>query len=722
MKEKLLEVFYSKSYSPKNIEELATFLEIQDQDRPQLEKALTELLDEYEILLSRKKRYILPRDVHIYKGTISIRNPEYGFINSPDFERDFYVSKAEMHGAMDKDYVVFSILNEYNDNSNFKQEARVIDILQRNLKFLVGELYQKKNRFYLKTSMYFGNVKIIGVEDHYREGDIVKAEIVDYDRDPIEAKIIDRIGFRNDIGVDVLEIASTYNFSVNFTKETIAEVEGLNRDIEAEILKRRKPSLDMIITIDGDDAKDLDDAVGIRKLENGNFLLGVYIADVSYFVKENGSIDQEAYERGTSVYLVDRVIPMLPPALSNDLCSLNPDTSKLVLACEMEIDPSGNLINSEIFPSVIKTSYRMTYKNVNRILNNDKEIIEKYSDLKNDVLLMKELKDILNEMREERGALDFDVIESKVIVDLEGKPIEVRQIARGESERIIEEFMLFANETVASTIFHLDLPFIYRIHEEPNQLKLDSFKELASILGYHSLKKKVNSKQLQDFLKSIKEEDDFLKTLLLRSMAKAIYNERNVGHYGLASTCYTHFTSPIRRYPDLIVHRLLRKYLFENKIDPSEFSALTRKIADIAEQASKKERDAIECEYQVDDMKKAEYMANYIGERYEGTISSVTKFGMFISLHNTVEGLVHINKMRGRYLHDPKTMSLIGINGKIYRLGDKVEVEVTKADKKTREIDFSLVYNNSEQRTKTKPIRQKRERGKYGESKRRRKK
>ena len=320
-----------------------------------------------------------------------------------------------MHGAMDKDYVVFSILNEYNDNSNFKQEARVIDILQRNLKFLVGELYQKKNRFYLKTSMYFGNVKIIGVEDHYREGDIVKAEIVDYDRDPIEAKIIDRIGFRNDIGVDVLEIASTYNFSVNFTKETIAEVEGLNRDIEAEILKRRKPSLDMIITIDGDDAKDLDDAVGIRKLENGNFLLGVYIADVSYFVKENGAIDQEAYERGTSVYLVDRVIPMLPPALSNDLCSLNPDTSKLVLACEMEIDPSGNLINSEIFPSVIKTSYRMTYKNVNRILNNDKEIIEKYSDLKNDVFLMKELKDILNEMREERG-IGFCVIENKVIV------------------------------------------------------------------------------------------------------------------------------------------------------------------------------------------------------------------------------------------------------------------------------------------------------------------
>lgn len=724
MKEKLLEIFNSKDYQPKNFQELSNLLHLESEQILELEKALNQLLDEYEILLSRKKRYILPRDVHIHKGTISIRNPEFGFITCPDFSRDFYVSKTEMNGAMDKDYVVFSIIGEYNDNSEFKQEARVIDILQRNLKLLVGEIHQKKNRYYLSTTMYTGIVKLVGVED-YREGDIVKAEIIDYDRDPIEAKVIEKIGFKNDIGIDVLEIASTFNFPIKFAPQTMAAVKQLSRDIEAEAASRRKPSLAKIITIDGEDAKDLDDAVSVRKLDNGNYLLGVYIADVSYYVTENDAIDQEAYERGTSVYLVDRVIPMLPQALSNDLCSLNPNTTKLVLACEMEINQNGTVINSEIFPSAIKTAYRMTYTNVNKILNKDPEQTEKYQDIVANIFLMRELQGVLNKMRQERGALDFDVVEGKVIVNQQGVPIEIRKIVRGESERIIEEFMLIANETVASTIYHLDLPFIYRIHEEPNTQKLEGFKDLAATLGY-AMKRKVNSRQLQDFLASVREEDGFLKTILLRTMAKAIYNERNVGHYGLASSCYTHFTSPIRRYPDLIVHRLLRKYLFNHDLNPNEFRALTQKIADIAEQSSKKERDAVECEYQVDDMKKAEYMANYIGERFEGVISSVTKFGMFVSLENTVEGLVHISNMRGRYLFDSKTMSLIGINGKVYRLGDKVQVEVVKADKKMREIDFVLVYNDSDEKrtekAKIKPVRKKHERGKHGENKRRRKK
>ncbi|NLD26958.1 MAG: ribonuclease R [Acholeplasmataceae bacterium] len=722
MKEKLLEIFNSKNYQPKNFQELSELLYLEPEQISELEKVLNQLLDEYEILLSRKKRYILPRDVHIHKGYISIKNPDFGFITCPDFPRDFYVSKTEMNGAMDKDYVVFSIISDYNGNSDFKQEARVIDILQRNIKVLVGEIYQKKNRHYLSTTMYTGNVRIVGV-DECREGDIVKAEIIDYDRDPIEAKIIERIGFKNDIGIDVLEIASTFNFPVKFTSQTMEAVKQLNRDIEAESASRRKPSLTKIITIDGEDAKDLDDAVSIKKLDNGNYLLGVYIADVSYYVKENSAIDQEAYERGTSVYLVDRVIPMLPQALSNDLCSLNPNTTKLVLACEMEINQAGEVINSEIFPSAIRTTYRMTYTNVNKILNKDPEQTEKYQDIIANIFLMRELQGILNKMRQERGALDFDVDEGKVIVDQQGVPVEIQKVVRGESERIIEEFMLIANETVASTIYHLDLPFIYRIHEEPNTVKLEGFKDLASMLGY-TMKRKVNSRQLQDFLASLREEDSFLKTILLRTMAKAIYNERNVGHYGLASTCYTHFTSPIRRYPDLIVHRLLRKYLFDHDINPDILPGLLKRIADIAEQSSKKERDAIECEYQVDDMKKAEYMANYIGERFEGIISSVTKFGMFVSLENTVEGLVHISKMPGRYLFDSKTMSLIGINGKVYRLGDKVQVEVIKADKKMREIDFALVYNDSiqKEKAKIKPAQKKHERGKYGEGKRRRQK
>jgi ribonuclease R len=335
-------------------------------------------------------------------------------------------------------------------------------------------------------------------------------------------------------------------------------------------------------------------------------------------------------------------------------------------------------------------------------------------------------------MREKRGAIDFDVDEGKVIVDEKGTPIEIKLMIRGESEKVIEEFMLKANETVASTINHLELPFIYRIHDTPNVIKLNNFKDLSRSLGYQTWKKKVNSKQLQVFLEQVKEEDNYLKTFLLRSMAKAIYSESNIGHYGLGSSCYTHFTSPIRRYPDLIVHRLLRKYLFDKNINSDEFLGLTARIADIAEQSSKKERDAIDCEYQVDDMKKAEYMNSFIGEKYEGIISSVTKFGFFVSLPNTVDGLVHVSNLPGRFNFDPKTMALYGPGTKKYKLGDKVEIEVATADKKSRKIDFKVISKNEEKTVDAvkysgnESALPTRNRGgkvsRYGESKRRRKK
>lgn len=733
MKEKLLEIFESSNYQPKNLEELYTALNLEENQKEDLQKALDELLDEYEIFLSRKNRYILPKDAHIFKGTISIKNPDYGFISSSEFIKDFYVSKKDFNGALDKDYVVFSVNNMYNEEDDLNHEARVIDILERNLKFVVGELKIKKGRFYIDVeNERLNKIRIIGNDD-YKEGDIVKAEVVDYKKDPIEAKIIEKIGFKNDIGIDIVEIAAAFNFPIKFDDKTLDELKGINEDISLEIKDRRKPTLENIITIDGDDAKDLDDAVAIKKLENGNYLLGVYIADVSYYVKEDGAIDQEALSRGTSVYLVNRVIPMLPQLLSNNLCSLNPNTDKLVIACEIEINNNGEVVNSDIFPSYIKTKHRMTYNNVNKMLDKDQEVIDKYNDIYQDILVMLELKEILNKMRQDRGALDFDVDESKIIVDEEGKPIDIKLIVRGESERIIEEFMLIANETVASTIFHLDLPFIYRVHDVPNQMKIESFKNLSKNLGYKSFKQKVNSKQLQDLLASIKEEDNFLKTLLLRSMAKAIYSEKNIGHYGLGSSCYTHFTSPIRRYPDLIVHRLLRKYLFNHEINNDDFLLLNNKIANIASQSSKKERDAIECEYQVEDMKKAEFMHDFIGERYEGIISSVNRFGLFVTLPNTVEGLVHISQLKGRYIYDPKSMTLLSVTGNNYRMGDRVTIEVTNSDKKKREIDFKIVYNSSEERSTeeskedrkdkiTRPEKRSNKVKRNGEGKRRRKK
>ncbi|MDD3382727.1 MAG: ribonuclease R, partial [Bacilli bacterium] len=459
---------------------------------------------------------------------------------------------------------------------------------------------------------------------------------------------------------------------------------------------RKAPSDDEIFTIDGASAKDLDDAVGIKKLESDNTLLGVYIADVSYYVKENGFTDLEALNRGTSVYPVDRVIPMLPEKLSNDLCSLNPNTNKLVMACEMEIDNRGEVVRSEIFPSYIKTLHRLTYEEINRLLDGDKGVISKYKDIVEDLLQMEELAALLNEMRNWRGAIDFDLDEAKIILDKSGEVKDIVPDIRGISERIIEEFMLIANETVASTIKHMELPFIYRVHEQPNFEKLRSFALVVRDLGYSFKTKnnKVYPKELQKLLENIDEENVGLKNLVLRMMAKARYSHENIGHFGLASEIYTHFTSPIRRYPDLLVHRLLRRYLVEH--DVLELDNLGKKISDIAMQSSKKEREADELEYEVTDMLKAEYMEKYIGEKFSGVVSSITSFGMFVTIKRTIEGFVSFSSMTDDYYkYNPVNMTLEGRRNKVYKIGDKVEVMVTRASKKEREIDFKIINRGS---------------------------
>lgn len=729
MKNRLLEYFNNDRYQPQNFEELCESLSLSDDEIIQAKKVLKDFVDEYEIFLSRKNRYILPKDANIYKGVISIKNPDYGFITSPYFSSDLYVHRNGMNGAFDQDVVVFSIVHPYHNyqGEDLKQEAKVIDIIKRSLKIIVGELKEKDGYFYLDVeNTQFNRINIID-NDECAVGDIVKAEIVNYSKKPIEAKIKEKVGFKNDIGIDISLIAAKYDFPKEFPKDVLDEVNNINIDIEFESRRRTMPTLENIFTIDGDDAKDLDDAVGIKQLSNGNYLLGVYIADVSYYVTESSKTDLEAFDRGTSVYLINRVIPMLPVRLSNDLCSLNPNTKKLAIGLEMEINEFGEVVESNLFETVIETKYRMTYNNVNKILAGDEELIKKYGLIYEDIMAMARLQEILFKMRVLRGALDFDVAESKIIVDDEGKVKDIELIVRGHSERIIEEFMLIANETVAENIFHLELPFIYRVHDAPSKLKLENFRNVSKGLGYKTLKQKINSKQLQEFLYNLKEEDDYLKTLLLRSMAKAIYSEVNIGHYGLGSTCYTHFTSPIRRYPDLIVHRMIRKYIFNHDINADEFLGLTNKIADIANQASKKERDAIECEYEVNDMKKAEYMANFVGEKFEGIISSVNRFGIFVRLSNTVEGLVHSSKLKGRFLYDAKTMSLVSVNGGVYKLGDKVVVEVEKSDKNKREIDFKIITppkvdRKNKKKEKNQTLLKKTRRLNNGENKRRRKK
>lgn len=701
IKEEILKIINDPKAQPLTSEEVRAHL---SEDSENLDSILKEMVSSDEITMNKKKtRYMSLASVGIYKGVILIRNDNYGFIKAENFDFDFYVSKYDFYNAMDKDEVLFTIIKTSTASSN--SEAKVVKILSRNLKYAVGEVKLKKDRYYLeletsdiKKKIYLNNIKNAKISD------IVRCEITKYDIDFCEANVVDVIGSKSDIGMDISQIVISLGMSLKFPDNVLYAAKNLEDDTKEEYKRRRDLTNKIIFTIDGVDAKDLDDAVGIEKLASGNYKLGVYIADVSHFVTEGSDIDKEAYNRGTSVYLTDRVIPMLPVRLSNDLCSLNHGENKLVIGCEMEIDNQGRVITSDIFEAVISTTKRLNYTDCNKVLTEGIESVPEYTDVYDSLLMMRELSQILINKRVKRGALDFDIPEGEVVVDEKGIPIDVVVRPRGISEKIIEEFMILANETVAETINHMDLPFIYRVHDKPDNLKLEELKITAGYLGYSVRGNYVS--ELQKFLESIDEKDAFLKTFVLRLMAKAVYSEENIGHFGLASECYTHFTSPIRRYPDLIVHRLLRKYLFNGDINPDDFLTLTNKIADIAYKSSQNERRAIDCEFKVTDMKEAEYMSYHIGEKFEGTISSITSFGMFITLENTIEGLVRLKDIEDDYyIYDQISHCIVGRNTqKKYRIGDVVKVKVANADKKTSEIDFKIVYNKVSTRKRVKYV------------------
>ncbi|MDD2492310.1 MAG: ribonuclease R [Bacilli bacterium] len=719
MKEKILTIINDKKYQPLTTLEIGNVLELtSDSEIQMLQAELDNLVANDEILMNKKKtRYINLASAGLYRGIITIKNQNYGFIKTDDFAFDFYVSKYDFLKAMDKDEVLFSIIKT-NDSQKNNSEARVVKILNRSLKYVVGELKLKKDKYFLELedSTINKRINIIDI-GNAKPSDIVRAIILKYELEYCEANVIDVVGNKSDIGIDITQIALQRGFNLQFPDEVLYQASHLEDDTMIETTKRRDLRDQLIVTIDGIDAKDLDDAVSIKQLKNGNYLLGVYIADVSYFVSEGSKIDKEAYNRGTSVYLVDRVIPMLPVRLSNDLCSLNPNQDKLVIGCEMEVNRDGKVLTSDIFPGVIKTTKRLNYTDCNKVLNDGIKLVPDYEIVYDSLVKMHELANILTEKRRKRGSLDFDVPEGKIIVDEKGIPIDLVVRDRGISERIIEEFMILANETVSEVINHMDLPFIYRVHDKPDILKLSDLKTTANYLGYNL--RTTHVAELQKFLDNIEEKDAFLKTVVLRMMAKAVYSEENIGHFGLASECYTHFTSPIRRYPDLIVHRLLRKYIFNGDIDANEFTSLTQKIADIALQASQRERGAADCEYAVLDMKKAEYMSYFIGQTFTGTISTITGFGMFISLDNTAEGLIRLKDLSDDYYTFNQTNHvLVGERtNKKYRVGDRVQVKLINADKKTSEIDFKIVYNKDRtyQKDRSKEVSER-----YGRTKHRR--
>lgn len=694
LKNEILEIINKPNYNPLTIEDFSKILK--NDNKEDLINSLNELVASSNLFLNKKKDRYLNRDnLGYHVGKISIRNPHFGFISSNDFHYDFYVEKNNFNDAFDNDEVLFMVTKS-DRNYGSHSEAKVIKVLKRELEMVVGKVYQKKNNYYLDTKNFYKNDIFLKINDlnGAKIDDLVNVKITRFIYQNLEGDVVSVIGSSKAIGSDLLAIANKYGFSTTFPNEVIKVANSLSWDKDKE-RSRRKSSLDKTIyTIDGDDSKDLDDAISVKRLDNGNYFLGVYIADVSYFVTEGSPIDKEAFSRSTSLYLCDTVIPMLPFKLSNDLCSLNPQEEKLAIACEMEIDNKGNVLESNIFETIIMTKKRLSYSKCNKVLDGisvDKE----YDSIKDDLELMLELSDVIGDAFDLRGMIDFDIPEGKIELDENGNVINVIKRERGLSEKIIENFMITANEAVASFIESLDLPFIYRVHDKPDVVKLFELKSLAQIMGYSI--RTMHPSEVKRFLSSVKEEDEFLKLLTLRLMPKAIYSEDNIGHFGLGSRSYTHFTSPIRRYPDLIVHRLLRKYLFNHEIDENEFSLLETKIHDIGVWTSKKERDSIQCEYDVEDAKKCLYMSKFIGEKFIGRINSITNFGMFVTLDNTVEGMVRIRDMKDDYyIFDTNLFQLRGERtNRKFRVGDLVIVRLDDVNLKDNEINFSLVYNNS---------------------------
>ncbi len=506
-------------------------------------------------------------------------------------------------------------------------------------------------------------------------------------------------GHKNDPGVDILSIIYQHGIEIEFPDEVLQEAEAVPDHIENTEIKGRHDLRDeLTVTIDGADAKDLDDAISVKKLANGNTQLTVSIADVSYYVTEGSALDKEAYDRATSVYLVDRVIPMIPHRLSNGICSLNPNVDRLTLSCRMEIDASGRVVKHEIFDSVIHSDYRMTYDAVNQIITEkDPNIREQYNEITPMLDLAQDLSNRLIQMRKRRGEIDFDISEAKVLVNEDGIPTDVQLRQRGEGERLIESFMLIANETVAEHFSKLDVPFIYRVHEQPKSDRLRQFFDFITNFGImiKGTGEDIHPTTLQKVQEEVegRPEQMVISTMMLRSMQQAHYDDVNLGHFGLSAEYYTHFTSPIRRYPDLTVHRLIRKYLIEKSMDNKEVKRWEDKLPELAEHTSKRERRAIEAERDTDELKKAEYMIQHIGDEFEGIVSSVANFGMFIELPNTIEGMVHIANMTDDYYRfEERQMALIGERqAKVFRIGDTVKVKVTHVDVDERLIDFQIV-------------------------------
>ncbi|WP_123052774.1 ribonuclease R [Clostridium sp. JN-1] len=707
IRETILDFMKEQAYKPMNIIELEKIFSIPKEERKEFSNVLKSMEKDGEIVKTRTDYYGIPDRMGLVVGKVQGHQKGFAFVIPEDEERpDIFIPSSYLNGAMNGDKVVAKINKQ--ENNGKKCEGEIIRILDRANKTVIGTYEDSKNFGFVVPE----EVRIyqdIFIPKHCKgsakTGDIVVAEITTWPekrRNP-EGKILEVVGRKGEKGIDILTIIKKNNLPEKFPEKVEEYAQSISEEIPEEEYKRRKDLRDLtVVTIDGEDAKDLDDAVSLEKLPNGNYYLGVHIADVSNYVREKNPIDKEALKRGTSVYLIDRVIPMLPKKLSNGVCSLNPKVDRLTLSCFMEIDKTGKVLDHNITESIINSNERMTYTDVTKILrDHDEETIKRYDYLVDTFKLMEELCKILYKKRISRGAIDFDFEECKIILDEKGKPVEIKPYERAVANRIIEEFMLVCNETIAEHMFWNNTPFVYRIHEDPDDEKLMKFNEFVHNLGYivKMNKEKVHPKSLQEVVEKVrgKSEEIVVNTLLLRSMKRARYSPECVGHFGLAARYYCHFTSPIRRYPDLMIHRIIKEFI-NGKLDQKRSSKLVPQVEYASKQSSEMERIAQDAEREVDDLKKAEYMSERIGQEFEGIISSVTNFGMFVELSNTVEGLVHMSTLEDDYyIYDEKHLSLIGERTKkIYRLGDKVKIRVSRVDMFAHEIYFDLLKENQE--------------------------
>ncbi|MEF7439009.1 ribonuclease R [Paenibacillus lautus] len=705
--ETLLNFMRETAYKPMTYQELEQHFAIEDaHEFREFLKLLNELEQSGKIILTSTERYGVPERMSLLRGRLQAHAKGFAFLIPDDREHpDVYIHANDLKSAMNGDTVLVRISSKSSDGG--KMEGEVVRIVTRAVTQVVG-VFQNHEAYgfvlpddkRINRDIFIPKHAINGAVDGVK----VVVKLVSYPegRAAAEGEIEEILGHKDDPGVDILSIIRKHQLPEGFPEEVLAEADAAPDAItEEEIVQQGRRDLRglNIVTIDGEDAKDLDDAVNVERLPNGNYRLGVHIADVSYYVRDRSELDKEAYNRGCSVYLVDRVIPMLPHRLSNGICSLNPQVDRLTMSCEMEFNDQMKVVKHDIFTSVIRTKERMTYNNVRKILvDEDPELIERYGDLVEDFRLMRELALKLRNRRMRRGAVDFDFVESKVIVDENGKPVDIVKRERSIAEQIIEEFMLAANETVAEHFHWMKVPFIYRIHEDPDQEKLQNFMAFAANFGYHVKGRgnAIHPRALQSLLDDIQgtKEQTVLSTMMLRSMKQAKYDAESTGHFGLAAEYYSHFTSPIRRYPDLVIHRVIREVLESGgSLNESRHEQLAGRMADIAQQSSERERVAVDAERDTEALKKAEFMLDKVGEEFEGIISSVTSFGMFIELENTVEGLIRLSAMTDDYYHfDEGHMALIGERtSKVYRIGDDVKVRVANVNMDEHTIDFEMV-------------------------------